>query len=170
MHLNKTTLKQWLYVGSNETSLFFNQRNFKYWESLHLHTISLVFSSGSVIAIIGMIAVWCIMRKKRCCREERGVSPSVQIAMPAAPQTTAALASPSAPPMTMASPAPLMLTSQAPPTDIELAILRIQEKERLRHLHQLHQQYQDGEQRHLEAPGPQQYTAAWLPELWMLMQ
>ena len=38
--------------------------------------------------------------------------------------------------------------------------LTIHEKERLRHLHQLHQQYQDGEQRRLEAPGLQQHTAA----------
>ena len=124
------------------------------------HTISLVFSSGSIIAIIGMIAIWCIMRKKKCCKEERGESPSVQIAIPAAQPTTAALTSPSAPPMTTGSLAVPTLMNQAPPTDIELALFRIHEKERLRHLHQLHQQYQDGEQRRLEAPGLQQHTAA----------
>ena len=60
----------------------------------------------------------------------------------------------------MATLSPSLYVNQGPPTDIELALFRIQEKERLRHLHQLHQQYQDGEQRRLEALGPQQYTTA----------
>ena len=50
----------------------------------------------------------------------------------------------------MATLSPSLYVNQGPPTDIELALFRIQEKERQRHLHALHQQQQEEMQRRVE--------------------
>ena len=97
-------------------------------------------------------------RRDRCCKMDGGENTAVQIAIPSAPQTTTTMPPPSAPlPMATLSPAGYM--NQAPPTDIELALFRIQEKERQRHFNHLLQQQKEGMQRREETPLPgiQQY-------------
>ena len=101
-----------------------------------IHHISLVMSSGATFAVIVFIAAWCLLRKKKnCFRENASDSPSVQIAMPSAPFPMTPVHPPNAP-VSMVNMAPSMPTNPTPPTDIELALLRMQEKERLRQLHQ----------------------------------
>ena len=117
--------------------------------------------SGAVIAIIALTTVWCMLRRRRsCCKMDGGDNTAAQTAMPTAPTTTIALLPPSVPPPTTLSPS--MFMNEGPPTDIELALFRIQEKERQRHLHHLHQQQQEEMQRRVEnlTPGIQQYPVA----------
>ena len=59
----------------------------------------------------------------------------------------------------MATLSPSLYVNQGPPTNIELALWRIQEKERQRHLHALQQEEM---QRRVEnlTPGIQQYPVA----------
>ena len=104
-----------------------------------VHHISIVMSSGAVFAVIVFIAAWCLLRKKKtCCKENGGDSPSVQIAIPSAPLSMTSPTPPNAP-VNMANLPSNMLMNPAPPTDIELALFRAQEKERQRQLHQLQQ-------------------------------
>ena len=86
-----------------------------------------------MIAIIVIIAAWCMILRR--CKMNGGEN-----AIPTAPQPSGALP----PPLTVPQPtAPSMSTNPAPPTDIELALFRMQERQR--HLHHLHQQQQQKE-------------------------
>ena len=54
-----------------------------------------------------------------------------------------------------------MFMNEGPPTDIELALFMIQQKERQRNLHHMHQQQQEEMQRRVENPPPGiQYCSA----------
>ena len=82
-----------------------------------VHQVSLVLSSGAVIAIIALISVWCMLRKRRsCCKMDGGDNTAVQIAMPTAPLTTTT--TPSAPlPTPMATLSPSLYVNQGPGMD-----------------------------------------------------
>ena len=107
-----------------------------------VHEISFVLSSGAVIAIIVIIVAWCLIRRRdNCCKRNEGEN-SVRIQIPSAPQPTAALL----PPM-----------PSAPPSDIELALFRMQENEKQRQLQQNHLQL------HLQQQEVQRQSQAMTP-------
>ena len=130
-----------------------------------VHQISLVLSSGAVIAIIVMVVLWCLLRRRdRCCKMNGGENTAVQIAIPSAPPTSITM-----PPLTtttmpppsttlpMATLSPTGYMNQAPPSDIELALFRMQEKERQRHFNHLQlqlQQQNEGMKRREETQYP----------------
>ena len=121
-----------------------------------VHQISLVLSSGAVIAIIVMVAVWCLLRRRdRCCKMNGGENTAVQIAIPSAPPTMSTMPPPCTT-LPMATLSPTGYMNQAHPSDIELALFRMQEKERQRHFNhlQLLQQQKEEMQRREETQYP----------------